>query len=99
MPSSFCEEYNSRIKADLIYRSRGCAKCNNIGYKGRECIAEVMAASEEIRELINQKASFQKIRDTARASGMQTLYESSLKKVEQGIISLEEALSVTLGED
>ena len=90
---------NVRIKADLIYRSRGCAKCNNIGYKGRECIAEVMAASEEIRELINQKASFQKIRDTARASGMQTLYESSLKKVEQGIISLEEALSVTLGED
>ncbi|OGX45184.1 MAG: hypothetical protein A3G38_04750, partial [Omnitrophica WOR_2 bacterium RIFCSPLOWO2_12_FULL_51_8] len=69
---------NVRIKADLIYRSRGCAKCNNIGYKGRECIAEVMAASEEIRELINQKASFQKIRDTARASGMQTLYESSL---------------------
>ncbi|MDP2941183.1 MAG: ATPase, T2SS/T4P/T4SS family, partial [Candidatus Omnitrophota bacterium] len=67
-----------KIKADLIYRSRGCAKCNNIGYKGRECIAEVMVVNEELRELINQKASFQKIRDAARAAGMQTLYESGL---------------------
>jgi type II secretory ATPase GspE/PulE/Tfp pilus assembly ATPase PilB-like protein len=54
----------------------------------------------QLRDLITQKASFQKIKDVARATaGMQTLYESAIKKVEAGLISLEEALSVTLGAD
>ncbi len=85
------------LKAELIYRAKGCAKCNNTGYRGRACIAEVMVANEEIRGLINQRASFQKIREAAKAGGMQTLYEAGLKKVEDGVTSLEDAISVTLG--
>jgi len=87
----------AKLKAELIYRPKGCQKCSNIGYKGRSCVTEVMAINAEIQGLINQKASFQKIREVARASGMQTLYESAMEKVEKGITSLEEALSVTLG--
>ena len=85
------------IKAELIYRAKGCAKCNNGGYKGRTCIVEVMPVSLEIQDLINQRASAQKIREVARSAGMQTLYESGIKKVESGITSLEEILSSTLG--
>jgi len=85
------------IKAELIYRPKGCAKCNNTGYKGRTCIVEVMPITLEIQDLINQRASFQKIREVARASGMQTLYESGIRKVESGVTSLEEVLSTTLG--
>ena len=88
-----------KLKADLIYKAKGCPKCSQVGYRGRICIAECMAASEEIRELVNQRASFQKIREVARKQGMQTLYESAIKKVEEGTTSLEEALSVTLGAD
>lgn len=86
-----------QLKADLIYRPKGCSKCNNTGYRGRASVGEVMIVNEHIQELINQRATFQKIRDAAKASGMQTLYESSIKKVEEGVTSLEEALSVTLG--
>ncbi|MCX5707174.1 MAG: ATPase, T2SS/T4P/T4SS family [Candidatus Omnitrophica bacterium] len=86
-----------KLKTELIYRPKGCEKCNNTGYKGRACIAEVLVATEEIKDLINLKASFQKIREVARANGMQTLYESAIKKVEEGVTSLEDALSVTLG--
>lgn len=88
---------NLKIKPELLYRPKGCAKCGQIGYKGRLCIAEVMAANEEIKALINQRASFQKIKEVARAGGMQTLYESALKKAEMGLTSLEEAFSITLG--
>lgn len=88
---------NSKIKAELIYRAKGCAKCSNTGYKGRTCIVEVLPVTAEIQDLINQKASFQKIREVAKTLGMQTLYESGIKKVEAGISSLEEVLSVTLG--
>lgn len=88
-----------KLKTDLIYKPKGCPKCSNTGYHGRACIAEVMVVSEKIRELINQRASFQKIKEVARSEGMQTLYESSIKKVEAGVTSLEEALSITLGAD
>ncbi len=88
---------NIKINAELLYKPRGCAKCNQLGYRGRICIAEVMYINEEIRTLVNQGTSFQKIRDAAKANGMQTLYESAMKKVEAGITSLEEALSVTVG--
>jgi type IV pilus assembly protein PilB len=86
-----------KLKSELIYKPKGCPKCNNFGYKGRACIGEVLVANQQIKDLINQKASFQRIREVARASGMQTLYESAIKKVEDGVTSLEEALSVTLG--
>ncbi|HTY44950.1 MAG TPA: ATPase, T2SS/T4P/T4SS family [Patescibacteria group bacterium] len=88
-----------KLKTELIYRSKGCAKCNQLGYKGRACISEVMIVNDTIRDLINQRASFQRVRDVARDNGMQTLYESAIKKVEDGLTSLEEALSVTLGSD
>lgn len=85
------------IKADLIYKAKGCAKCNNSGYKGRTCIVEVMPVTLEIQDLINQRATFQKIREVAKGLGMQTLYESGIKKVESGVTSLEEVFSITLG--
>ncbi|MDD5097421.1 MAG: ATPase, T2SS/T4P/T4SS family [Candidatus Omnitrophica bacterium] len=87
----------ANIKVDLIYRHRGCAKCNNTGYRGRTNICEVMPCTIEIQDLINQRAPYQKIREVARSAGMQTLYESGIKKVESGITSLEEVFSVTLG--
>ncbi|MDI6606568.1 MAG: GspE/PulE family protein, partial [Candidatus Omnitrophota bacterium] len=88
---------SANFKAELIYRPRGCNKCNNVGYRGRSCVAEVMVVNEQIRDLINQRASFLKIRDVAKVNGMTTLYESAMKKVEAGITSLEEALAVTVG--
>ncbi|MDD5347629.1 MAG: ATPase, T2SS/T4P/T4SS family [Candidatus Omnitrophica bacterium] len=86
-----------KIKADLLYKPKGCAKCNHLGYRGRMSIAEVMLVNPEIREMVSQRATFQKIREVARATGMQSLYESAMHKVEQGLTSLEEAISVTLG--
>jgi type IV pilus assembly protein PilB len=88
-----------KLKSDLIYRIKGCPKCNHTGFYGRTCIAEVMVINDRLRELISQKASFQKVRDVARETGMQTLYESAIKKVEEGSTSLEEAISATLGAD
>jgi len=90
---------NLKIKTELLYRPKGCAKCSQIGYKGRTCISEVMVINEDIRDLITQRASFQKIRDLARSQGMQSLYESAIKKAESGVTSLEEAFSATLGGD
>ncbi|MFA6384473.1 MAG: ATPase, T2SS/T4P/T4SS family [Candidatus Omnitrophota bacterium] len=92
------EEMKSiKIKSDLLFRPKGCAKCNQIGYRGRVAIGEVLLIDEPIRELINQRASFMKIRDLAVAGGMQTLFDSAIRKAEAGVTSFEEALSITIG--
>lgn len=81
-----------------IYKAKGCAECNQIGYRGRVAICEVMMITDEIRSFVHEKADYSKIREVAKKSGMATLFESGIKKVEAGVTSIEEILSVTLGE-
>lgn len=85
-----------KLSADLIYRAKGCAKCNNIGYKGRISIAEVMLINDEFIEALIHGASIKSIRELAAKYNMCTLYESGIKKAEQGLTSLEEVMSVSL---
>jgi len=86
-----------KIKSELVYKPKGCLKCNHLGFKGRMCIIEIMLVDPEIRGMISKKAACQEIREAAVRTGMQTLYDSAMKKVEMGITSLEEAISITLG--
>jgi len=86
-----------KLNTELIYRPKGCAKCSYIGFKGRVCVAEVLVVDEKIREMVSQQLNYQKIKEICIQRGMQTLYQTALKKVEAGITSLEEALSVTWG--
>ena len=86
-----------KLKTELIYRPRGCPKCNQIGYHGRICIAEVMVINDRLRQFIIERASYEKIKKEAYSLGMQRLYLTGLKKVEAGITSYEEVLSATVG--
>ena len=84
------------FKSDLIYRAKGCSECNNVGYKGRIVVGEVLEVSDEIRLLIGKNASHQELKDCARKQGMLTLFESGLKLVEEGITSYEEVCRVSI---
>ncbi len=84
-----------KFKSDLIYRAKGCHECNHTGYKGRVVIPEVLPIDDTIRQLIAKKATYTDIRDAARKNGMLTLFESGLRRVEDGLTSLDEILSIT----
>lgn len=84
-----------KIKSDLIYRAKSCDECNHTGYKGRLVVSEVMGINDEIRSLISRSANYSEIKDAARRNGMDTLFESGMKKVESGITSVDEILGVT----
>ncbi len=60
-------------------------------------IAEVLPVDDEIRRLLSKDGGYTDIRDAARKAGMMTLFESGIKKVEEGITSLEEVFGVTAG--
>ncbi len=86
-----------KLNTDLIYRAKGCDECSHTGYKGRMVIAEVLPVDDEIRRLLTKDGGYTDIRDAARKAGMMTLFESGIKKVEEGITSLEEVYGVTAG--
>ena len=75
-----------------FYRGTGCAKCAQLGYKGRTVIEEVMIMGHKMRELIQSSASIDMIREAALATGMNSLGVSGLQKIEMGITTLDEVL-------
>lgn len=82
------------INSPVIYKAKGCEKCNFIGYKGRSLISEVILIDEEIRDAIYKGLEASKIMEIAKKKGALSLLESGIKKIEEGITSLEEILSV-----
>ncbi|MBN3038658.1 MAG: Flp pilus assembly complex ATPase component TadA [Candidatus Omnitrophica bacterium] len=82
-------------KEITFYRPKGCAKCNDAGYKGRIGIMEALEISAKIKELILAKAAEVQIKNVARREGMRTLRENGLAKALKGITSVEEVLRVT----
>ena len=96
-----CEQvgipYNKETgETPIIYRADGCKACNEIGYRGRMGIHEVMKTSEEIERLIVKNASADVLRAQAIKEGMKTLREDGMAKVVQGLTSIEEVLRVVV---
>jgi type IV pilus assembly protein PilB len=77
-------------------RGKGCDKCNNTGYKGRVGLYEVMEITEEIRELVLVGASALELRRKAIEQGMLTLRASGLRKVKDGVTTIEEIVRETV---
>ncbi len=78
-----------------IYEPAGCKECMGSGYRGRTGIYELLVIDETMRKVILGEANLDKIRDAAQAQGMETLREAAMKKVLEGVTSLEEALRIT----
>ena len=91
------ERERYKLGTDLIYKAKGCDKCNLIGYRGRTCIAEVLHIDDEVKQKIGSEINFRDFKKYVCEHGMTTLYDSALKKVQAGITSLEEALSAAIG--
>jgi type IV pilus assembly protein PilB len=79
-----------------LNKGRGCATCNNTGYRGRVGLYEVMEISEDIRELILSGASAMELRRKAIEEGMISLRESGLQKIRDGVTTVEEVVRETV---
>ncbi|HOW59286.1 MAG TPA: ATPase, T2SS/T4P/T4SS family [Candidatus Omnitrophota bacterium] len=83
-----------KLKADTLYKMKGCPKCRGIGYWGRAAIYEVFLVDEDVRRLINKDSNLVQMRQLQKEKKYDTLFQNGLKKVEKGITTLEEVLSV-----
>lgn len=77
------------------FRGQGCSACGETGYKGRIALYEVMVIHEALKELILRGASAADLKREAVKMGMSTLRMSAIKKVREGLTTIEETVRVT----
>jgi type II secretory ATPase GspE/PulE/Tfp pilus assembly ATPase PilB-like protein len=76
-------------------RGRGCPACQNIGYKGRIGIYEIMTMNAELEKIIlSGNASEYDMRDSGTKNGMVTMVQDGLLKALDGITSVDEVFRV-----
>ncbi len=82
-------------KEHKFYSGRGCAVCGGSGYIGRTAIFELFIMNETLRNMVLEEASTVAIREKARELGMRMLREEGLRKIFEGVTSVEEVLRET----
>ena len=83
-----------QVKGITFYKAEGCAECGDTGYKGRLPIFEVMKMTDAIAKLTMERADTAVITKQAVADGMTTLVQDGIRKIEEGLTSVEEVLAV-----
>jgi type II secretory ATPase GspE/PulE/Tfp pilus assembly ATPase PilB-like protein len=83
-----------RAKEITFYTASGCQDCLETGYKGRLAVFEVMEVTDGIVRLTMQRADTALIRQQAVKDGMTLLIQDGIRKIEAGLTTIEEVLSV-----
>ncbi|WP_457644472.1 GspE/PulE family protein [Persephonella sp.] len=85
------------INDDLrLYKGSGCKVCNFTGYKGRTGIHELLKVDSDIKNMLIERQSTEKIKATAFEKGMKTLRQDAVEKALRGITTIDEVIRVTL---
>ena len=74
---------------------QGCDACHGTGYKGRLGLFEVLPVSEHFRSRILERQTADQLKQQALADGLQTMRQSGLDKIREGLTTVEEVVSVS----
>ena len=86
---------NSGLDVKNIYAGKGCDFCRNSGYAGRVGIYELLVLDNTYKEMINKDSSVDNMRRVFRQSKRSSLFDDGIKKIQQGLTTIEEVLRVT----
>jgi type IV pilus assembly protein PilB len=83
------------VDTAVCMKGAGCQTCNMSGYKGRVALYEVMPFADPVKELVLQGAAAVEIKAEAIRRGMRTLRMSGIRKIGQGVTSVDEVTRIT----
>jgi type II secretory ATPase GspE/PulE/Tfp pilus assembly ATPase PilB-like protein len=78
----------------LLYQNGGCDACNNIGFRGRMGLFEIMPVDDRIQYLVLNRSPAGEIETSARDKGFRTMAEDGLQKCLDGLTTLKEVMRV-----
>jgi type IV pilus assembly protein PilB len=88
-----------QVKGRPFYYGEGCDKCNNLGFKGRTGLFELMIMNDDLRDMVSRGASTDAIRQYTRKLGMMSLRDAGLRALFGGTTTLDEVVRETVMED
>ena len=91
--TKFGLEYNNDF---ALFRGKGCAHCNQSGYRGRAGIHELLVATDQMKRLIANKARVSEMIQVAKADGMTTLVQDGILKALEGLTDLKQVKAVAI---
>ncbi len=96
VPENICRYVeNSGVGPDQLFHGAGCDYCRNSGYVGRMGIYELLVINEQFRDMISKDPSVGNMRRVFYESRQPTLFDDGIKKVKEGLTTIEEVLRVT----
>ena len=87
------------MKGKQFFYGEGCDKCNNLGFKGRTGLYELLIMNDEIRDMVSRGVSTDQIRGYTRKQGVLGLRDAGLEALFNGTTTLEEVVRETVMED
>ncbi len=81
--------------SSTVYRPKGCEHCYHTGYKGRVGIFELLPLDENLRTIILKNSDAMSIKRAAMAQGFQPMRIDGIRKILQGVTTMEEVLAAT----
>jgi type IV pilus assembly protein PilB len=88
------------VVGKALYGPVGCDDCNGTGYRGRVGCYELMEMTAVLREAVFKNRPTREIRDLAISSGgMATLQADGVRKVLEGVTTIEEVLTISHRQD
>jgi type II secretory ATPase GspE/PulE/Tfp pilus assembly ATPase PilB-like protein len=79
-----------------LYRGQGCETCNQTGLKGRVALHELLCGSDELRNLIQNRAKTAEMLSLAIKEGMVTLVQDGIGKVLAGVTTYDQVRAVAM---
>ncbi len=96
-PKLFEERVKIPYSDDLtLYKANGCDQCNGTGYRGRMAIHELLVGTDDMKRLIQNKASVEEVRSQALTDGMTTLKQDGIEKIFSGNTDMMQVRKVTI---
>jgi type II secretory ATPase GspE/PulE/Tfp pilus assembly ATPase PilB-like protein len=92
--SEWFEKHGMDTEKQAFKKRIGCKECDQIGYRGRTAIFEMLKSTDMIKKGIKEKASIEELRQMAMENGMRTLRMDAIEKVFRGVTDLDEILRV-----
>ena len=96
LPADKCIGHDEiQLKAgEQLYAPRGCSYCRNTGYRDRTGLFEILVIDKKMKELISKNAKVEEIFTYAKEQGLITLLEDGVRKIREGLTSVEEVESI-----
>jgi type IV pilus assembly protein PilB len=86
------------LQGRFISRGRGCLACKQTGYMGRTAVFEVLELTKPIRRMVLDGLNEDQIKQKALAEGFLTLRKGGIKKIVDGLTTVDEVRAVTLAD-